>query len=138
MLRDVAPGTPAFEAFTAGLRAANLPTEDLLAEPFRYLCLDDVAWGGAGVGRDALMRSVVVNAQARGKGYGVAIVHALAERAKQSGVERLWLLTTDSAQFFGRLGWRVAERSAAPPAIAASRQFSDLCPASSALMVRSL
>lgn len=138
MLRDVAPGTPAFKAFTAALSAANLPTEDLLAEPFQYVCLDDVAWGGAGVGRDALMRSVVVNAQARGKGYGVAIVHALAERAKQSGVERLWLLTTDSAQFFERLGWRVAERSAAPPAIAASRQFSDLCPVSSALMVRSL
>jgi amino-acid N-acetyltransferase len=138
MLRDIAPGTPAFEAFTAALSAANLPTEDLLAAPVRYVCLDDVAWGGAGAERDALIRSIVVSAEARGKGYGAAIVHALAERAKRSGVERLWLLTTDAAPFFERLDWRVAERSAAPPDIAALRQFSELCPASSTLMVRSL
>lgn len=138
MLRDVAPGAQAFEAFTAALSAANLPTEDLLAEPFRYVRLDDVAWGGAGVERDALPRSVVVSAEARGKGYGAAIVRALAERAKQSGVERLWLLSTNPAQFFERLRWTVAERSTAPPAVAASRQFCELCPASSTLMVRSL
>jgi GNAT superfamily N-acetyltransferase len=138
MLREIEPGTQAFETFTIALRAANLPTEDLLSEPFRYFSLDDLAWGGFGSARDALVRSVAVSPEARGRGVGAALVAALVERAHEEGVERLWLLTTDSAPFFERLGWRVADRSAAPPAIAASRQFSSLCPASSTLMVRTL
>jgi N-acetylglutamate synthase-like GNAT family acetyltransferase len=138
MLRDVAPGSPAFDRFAAALAAANLPTEDLLSEPFRYFSLGDIAWGGIGAERDALIRSIVVSGEARGRGHGAAIVAALAERARDDGVQRLWLLTTESAPFFERLGWSKAERSAAPPAISASRQFSDLCPASATLMVRAL
>jgi N-acetylglutamate synthase-like GNAT family acetyltransferase len=138
MLHSIEPGTPDFDAFIAALVAAKLPTEDLLSEPFRYFCLEDVAWGGFGSERDALIRSVVVSPDARGRGFGAAVVNALAERARRHGVERLWLLTTDSAPFFARLGWAPAERSSAPPTITASRQFSDLCPASSTLMVRAL
>lgn len=138
MLRSIEPGNPDFDAFVAALEVAKLPTEDLLSEPFSYFCLDDVAWGGFGAERDALIRSVVVKPGARGRGLGIAIVNALVERARQQGVERLWLLTADSAPFFERVGWTQAERSSAPPTIAASRQFSDLCPASSTLMVRAL
>jgi GNAT superfamily N-acetyltransferase len=138
MLREIKPGSAAFGTFVAALGAANLPTEDLLSEPFRYFGLDDLAWGGFGAGRDALVRSVVVSANARGRGLGAAIAAAIVGRAREEGVERLWLLTTDSAPFFARLGWNEAERSSAPPAISASRQFSGLCPASATLMVRAL
>jgi GNAT superfamily N-acetyltransferase len=138
MLREVAPGSPAFDRFAATLAAANLPTEDLLSEPFRYFSLDDIAWGGIGAEPDALIRSIVVSSVVRGRGHGAAIVAALAERARGDSVQRLWLLTTDSAPFFEHLGWAKAERSAAPPAISASRQFSDLCPASATFMVRAL
>ncbi|MEZ5959067.1 MAG: arsenic resistance N-acetyltransferase ArsN2 [Hyphomonadaceae bacterium] len=138
MLSSIVPGSAEFDAFVAALTAAKLPTEDLFSEPFRYFCLDDVAWGGFGAGRDALIRSIVVKPEARGSGVGAALVEALAEHARREGVERLWLLTNGSASFFERLGWAPAERSAAPPDIAASRQFSGLCPASSTLMVRAL
>jgi arsenate reductase len=138
MLRSIEPGTPDFDAFIAALVAAKLPTEDLLSEPFRYFCLEDVAWGGFGSERDALIRSVVVSPEARRRGLGAAVVNALVQRALQQGVERLWLLTTDSAAFFAHLGWTQAERSSAPLAITASRQFSDLCPSSSTLMMRTL
>lgn len=138
MLRSIEPGTGDFDAFVAALRAARLPTEDLRSEPFRYFCLDDVAWGGLGDEHDALIRSVVVKPEARGRGLGALLVGALVERARQDGVQRLWLLTTDSAPFFARLGWTAAKRSSAPPKITASRQFSDLCPASSTIMVRAL
>lgn len=138
MLLELAPDTLEFEAFVASLRAADLPTEDLHAEPFRYFSWNGAAWGGIGSGPDALLRSIVVPPPARGKGAGAAITEALAARAVDDGVERLWLLTTSAASFFEKLGWREAARSDAPVAIAGSRQFSGLCPASATLMVRAL
>lgn len=138
MLRSIEPDGADFCAFEEALIAADLPTEDLLSEPFNYFCVDDLAWGGFGNGADALVRSVVVSPDARGRGFGVAVVGALVERARAQGVERLWLLTTDASAFFAHLGWEEAERESAPPMIAASRQFSELCPASSILMVRAL
>lgn len=138
MLREIEPGDASFKRFVESLEAATLPTDDLLADPFRYFTADDLAWGGVGVGSDALLRSVVVAPHARGRRFGVALVQELTQRAKQAGVERLWLLTTSAAPFFAKLGWRVAERAEAPVAIAQSRQFTDLCPASATLMARTL
>ena len=138
MLREIKPGGAEFQRFVTALTQVDLPTDDLNSEPFRYFSADDMAWGGVGLGADALIRSIVVAAQARGRGYGVAIVEGLVHHARDAGVERLWLLTTSAAPFFERLGWRVADRAQAPASIAGSRQFSDLCPASATLMVRAL
>lgn len=138
MLLEITRGEPAFSDFVSALEAAGLPAGDLHAAPFRYFCRDGVAWGGVGLGDDALLRSVVVLPRARGGGHGAAIVEALAGHARDSGTRRLWLLTTDADAFFARLGWRRVERSAAPAPIATSRQFSELCPSSAALMMRGL
>ncbi len=138
MLREIEPGSPSFEPFVASLEAANLPTDDLTSEPFRYFTIDDVAWGGVGAGADALIRSILVLPAARGRGFGAVVVQGLIAQAKQHGAERLWLLTTDASPFFEKLGWRTADRSEAPAAIAQSRQFSGLCPASATLMALTL
>jgi GNAT superfamily N-acetyltransferase len=138
MLREIEPGGSAFERFVDALANAELPTDDLLSEPFRYFTADDMAWGGFGVGADALIRSVVVLPQARSRGFGILVTEALAREAREANVERLWLLTTSAAPFFERLGWRRMERVDAPDAITRSRQFSGLCPASATLMVRAL
>ena len=138
MLREIEPGDASFKRFVESLKAANLPTDDLTSEPFRYFTAGDLAWGGVGVGSDALLRSVVVAPNARGRGFGVAVVEDLSQRAKQAGVERLWLLTTSAAPFFRKLGWRIANRAEAPVAIAQSRQFTDLCPASATFMALTL
>jgi arsenate reductase len=135
MLREIGPDDP---AFIAALAEAGLPTDDLTSEPFRYFNWDDVAFGGVGEGADALIRSVVVLPEARGRGYGVVIAESLVDAAREAGAERLWLLTTSAAPFFEALGWRVVDRANAPPVIAKSRQFSGLCPASAALMARTL
>lgn len=55
-LREIERGSQAFERFTAALKAADLPTDDLTAEPFRSYSADDLAWGGVGAGSDALLR----------------------------------------------------------------------------------
>lgn len=54
--------------------------------------------------------------------------------AAAQGIETLYLLTTTAAQFFARRGYEVVARSDAPNVIAATSQFSKLCPASSAFM----
>ncbi|QGZ96431.1 arsenic resistance N-acetyltransferase ArsN2 [Terricaulis silvestris] len=138
MLLEIAHGEAAFADFVAALRQAGLPTDDLNAAPFRYFCRDGVAWGGIGHGDDALLRSVVVQPSVRGGGHGAAIVEALVTQARADGTRRLWLLTTDSAPFFARLGWRPVDRTEAPAPIAGSRQFSDVCPSSATLMMRAL
>ena len=58
----------------------------------------------------------------------------IATWAAEQGVETLYLLTTTAAQFFARRGYEAVPRSEAPAAIAATAQFSELCPASSTFM----
>ena len=134
MLREIEPDSAPFAQFIEALEAAALPTNDLISEPFRYFTSDELAWGGVGAGKDALLRSLVVLPNARGHGLGVVVTQGLIEHAKQAGAERIWLLTTSAADFFAKLGFRIVDRAEAPPAIAQSRQFAGLCPNSATLM----
>ena len=124
------------------LVAASLPSIDL-AEPsrlfFRFETNSLVGFGGLeGEGSDRLLRSIVVLADCRGHRLGQALVAALERQARDLGVERLHLLTTTAAPFLLALGYADAGRGAAPPAIAASREFTALCPASAAYLVKAL
>lgn len=130
-------------AFRAALLAAGLPTDDLDEAGSSCFAVSDgaarIAFGGlAGTGADRLQRSIVVAEAGRGAGIGSRIVTMLADRAQKDGASRLWLLTAGAAGFFARLGWATVARDTAPAAIAASRQFSAICPASATLMVRRL
>lgn len=137
MLR-LTPCTADDPAFRAALVAAGLPVEGLCEGPASYFTLSGAFGGFAGAGPDRLVRSVVVPEKARGRGVGSALVARLAEAAREDGAARLWLLTTDAASFFGRLGWRTVDRAAAPDAIRATEQFAAICPVSATLMVRDL
>ncbi len=52
--------------------------------------------------------------------------------------ESIFLLTTTAEAFFKSRGYRRQIRATAPDAIRSSREFSDLCPASSAFLVKQL
>jgi amino-acid N-acetyltransferase len=58
--------------------------------------------------------------------------------AKEHGVRRLYLLTTDAQRFFARLGFVVVDREALPPEVRETAQFRELCPQSAIAMVREL
>ncbi|MGX8272430.1 arsenic resistance N-acetyltransferase ArsN2 [Brevundimonas diminuta] len=126
----------------AALEAAGLPTDDL-HEPGRcfYRFEDDgglIGFGGLEqVGSNALIRSMVVMDNRRGEGHGSMMLSWLEARAAEKAAA-LYLLTTSAAVFFQRQGYFVLPRSAAPAAIAASRQFSGLCPASATFMFKDL
>lgn len=127
----------------AALEAAGLPTDDLHESGRCFFRFENgeglVGYGGLEqIGPDVLIRSIVVPDGRRGGGHGGAILSWLETEATHQGAAGLYLLTTSAAAFFQRRGYSVALRLAAPPAIAASRQFSRLCPASAAFMFKNL
>lgn len=89
-------------------------------------------------GPEGLLRSLAVAASERRTGLGRALVAYAEDQAAALGVEQLYLLTTSAAEFFTRLGYRRVPRSEAPPSIAATSQFTELCPASAVLMSKVL
>ena len=142
-LRAIEPDSAPFSRMTGLLGEAGLPTDDLRAEPARYYALmagrEPVAFAGiVPLGREGMLRSLVVPNERRGGGIGRSAVEALLAEARSQGIGRLWLLTTSAKEFFGRQGWQTADRREAPAAIAASRQFTVSCPASAVLMWRTL
>ena len=62
----------------------------------------------------------------------------LMRRAYDAGARQAYVLTGDSEArgFFNRLGFEAIDRSAAPAAILATRQASELCPASATLLTK--
>ena len=126
------------------LTAAELPTTDLRgAQNLQLFCVRGEAQliGVIGVevySPSGLLRSLVVAAAYRNSGYGRALVNDAEVWASQQGVKALYLLTTTAAGFFERLGYEVVPRSVAPPAIATTPQFAELCPSSSTFMLKQL
>jgi len=126
----------------AALEAAGLPTDDLHKPGRRFYHFENdgglIGFGGLEqVGSDALIRSMVVMDNRRGEGHGSMMLSWLEARAAEKATA-LYLLTTSAAAFFQRHGYVVLPRSAAPTAVASSRQFSVLCPASAAFMFKEL
>lgn len=124
------------EDLHAALAAEGLPVSDLGAGHQRmWRCVMDgetVGYGGIErYGDHALLRSLVILPDYKGRGHGAALAGRIVAEA---GVVELWLLTNTAAAFFTRLGWTVRDRGDAPPAIAASAEFASLCPASATCM----
>lgn len=126
------------------LEAAALPTSDLTdahMDDFFYCGSPGAPVGLVGLefrGNDALLRSLAVASERRGSGLGSALVNAAESHARTRGARSVFLLTTTAEDFFKSRGYAPADRATAPDAIRTSREFADLCPASSAFLVKHL
>jgi len=125
------------------LVAEGLPADDIHEPGRRFFAFFDAAGTAVGYGgieaagpHAALLRSIVVKPLSRRAGHGRAITDWLAAEAKRGGAQDIYLLTTTAQAFFRRLGFEVVHRAGVPAAIAATRQFSTLCPASAVVMRR--
>lgn len=121
------------------LESCGLPTADVDEPGVRLFrgSVDgrSVCVGGFELfGGNALLRSVAVEGNSRGQGFGSALCEKLERRAREHGARTLYLLTTDAAGFFERLGFDRCEREAVPAAVRESREFADLCPVSAVCM----
>jgi amino-acid N-acetyltransferase len=84
----------------------------------------------------ALLRSLVVDQAAQGKGLGGRLTQAAIQEAQRRGVHAIYLLTTTAEQFFPRFGFVAVDRQSMPPSIQGSIEFQSACPASAIAMRR--
>ncbi len=136
--------TPADDSrLRAFLEAAGLPAADVASGAQEYLLLEDgdALVGTIGlepIGPDALVRSLAVAPDRRGRGLGRRLDEAAAARARARGVATLYLLTTTAEAFAARRGYERIPRSEVPAAVLALPQFRVLCPATAVCMRRRL
>lgn len=143
MLRPLTTSDELWSDFIAALEQDGLATADLDAPMQVFFAYENDAqiegYGGYALFGDAvLLRSIVTRDERRGRGVGQSIVRALLDRAVADGARAAWLLTTDAASFFDRMGFAAAARPDAPPLIADTPQFRGVCPGSATLMHLSL
>lgn len=124
------------------LQRSKLPIADLeagIAVSFFVAGSDRNPAGVVGLeiyGPTALLRSLAVSESERGKGLGIALLHHAERYAASANIHSIYLLTSTAEPFFAARGYQLADRKEAPASIAATREFSSICPASSAFMVK--
>lgn len=133
-IRQATPGDlPAIQSL---LKANALPFEDLTPEhlhDFIVLSQTSRVLGAIGMereGKKALVRSLAVEPSMHSRGLGGRLLELIESRARDEGVEDLYLLTTSATGFFSLYGYERIERSDVPETLQAKPQFSSLCPSS--------
>jgi enamine deaminase RidA (YjgF/YER057c/UK114 family)/N-acetylglutamate synthase-like GNAT family acetyltransferase len=111
------------------LRSVDLPLPsgtDRLQMLKAYLGGELVGCVGYGrYGDSAVLHSLVVIREAKGEGVGRALVQSVVERAGQGGARKVYLATTDTARYFGYLGFSPVERDTIAPEVLASPELSE-------------
>ena len=130
-------------AIRALLERSGLPTSDLeSARPEFAVIREHGLLIAAGAlqrfGAVALLRSVVVAPDRRGRRLGKTVVSELERLARAEQISLLILLTQTAAEFFARQGYQVIERSSAPQEVQRSEEFRSLCPSTATCMAKSL
>ena len=85
-------------------------------------------------GNKALLRSLAVAPEVRGKGYGHRLCQAVLDMAVSIELEEIVLLTETARDFFERHGFRVIKRESVDQRIRNSVEFRTGCPASAVCM----
>lgn len=87
-------------------------------------------------GIDALVRSLAVRPDQRGRGLGMALSEELLNRFALQGVHRAGLLTTTAEGFFLRHGFVPVVKENIPAFIKETREYRQFCPDTAVCMVR--
>jgi protein-tyrosine-phosphatase/N-acetylglutamate synthase-like GNAT family acetyltransferase len=127
-------------AIEALARASGLPTavvHDQFPEAYTVARRDGAVVGVAALEvRDdcGLLRTVAVAPSERGRGTGLALIADRLAHGRVRGLSQIYLLTTTAAALFRRFGFADGDRSQVPAAMAASPEFTSLCPVSATCM----
>jgi N-acetylglutamate synthase-like GNAT family acetyltransferase len=125
------------------LRDNGLPFEGVAKDLRNFLVIKDgrEIIGCAGLeihGRTGLLRSVAVKKERQGQGLGMTLISRIFNLARNKNIKKLYLLTSDSSQFFSRFGFERIERNKVDPVIQQAEMFTCCCPCSSIVMVKDL
>jgi amino-acid N-acetyltransferase len=86
-------------------------------------------------GASALLRSVAVCRDLRGRGLGRRLTRAALSLAHERGAVRAYLLTETADAYFPRFGFAPVRRSEVPEEVRGSVEFVSACPESARAMV---
>ena len=120
----------------------ELPVSDLDEKKTLFVLKeDDIIIGTGGLEffhECAVLRSVSVKKEERGKSWGRFISRQLEEVAKAKGVNCLYLLTNTAVDFFSKEGYIQVEREKVPMQIQNSSEFASVCPSTAVVMKKNL
>ena len=85
-----------------------------------------------------LLRSLDVVPSRRKAGLSSRLVAYAEGYARSHGIKALYVLTNTAEAFFMHRSYQGCSRNAAPRAIRETKEFSEICPASSVFMVKNL
>jgi amino-acid N-acetyltransferase len=125
-------------AVLALLAEADLPADGAAEHFDSFFVADDggriVASAGLELRGDAaLLRSLVVAADARGNGLGAALLRRALHEA-ESRAKGVYALTTTAEAYLSRFGFARVPRESLPAELLESRELQGACPASAAVM----
>ena len=144
MKARVIQSPPSLAGTVALLQSAGLPVSDLTEAHMNHFFYCGSAARPEGLiglelyGKQALLRSLVVAPALRSHGVGGVLLDHAEGHAREAGVQSIFLLTTTAEPFFRHRGYVTLDRTKAPAPIRATREFADICPASSVFMVKHL
>lgn len=129
---DIEPAAFNEGTVVALLTAAGLPVPGAEDAPVQMRVLREVGRVLACAGYErydehALLRSVAVAAEARGRGLGRQLVGAVLAELADQGAREVYLLTLDAAGFFARQGFAPIARAEVPATVLAAREFAIHC-----------
>ena len=120
------------------LKQSKLPTADIDEDKLLYLLVDGervIGTSGLEIFDDcALLRSVSIVKEERGKGHGKFMNEEIENFAKESGINCMYLITTTAEGFFDKQGYCAIKREEAHNAIKQTAEFTSLCPSSAVVM----
>ena len=125
------------ERFAELLRSEQLCYDDLDKVDILEINTSDsgeIEFGFEVFDNDALLRSVIIAPEYRGKGNGSTLLDMAVQVAKESGIQNLFLLTTTASGFFEKFGFSKIERDSVPEGIAKTGEFVTFCPDSAICM----
>ena len=126
------------------LNAAKLPVEDLPLSLDNFsVALNDEndVIGVVGVeiyGDYALLRSLAVEPDYRGKGVANKLLGIAERSASLNNVKAIYLITETASVYFSQKGYITVARIEVPDEIKGSSEFSYVCPASAIVMKKEL
>jgi amino-acid N-acetyltransferase len=131
------------DAIVTLVTGAGLPQEGVLDEAGAFFvavrgsrivgCCGLEVYGG-----DALLRSVAVAGEERGRGTGARLVEHAISDARERGLASVTLLTTTASGYFPRFGFREAGRDLVPARVRESEEFRSVCPSTATVMLLGL
>ena len=83
---------------------------------------------------NALLRSVAIAPEWRGRGLGRALVGRVIADAEARGIRALYLLTTTAEHYFPSFGFAPTARDHVPADVRETQEFRSACPASATVM----